>query len=1047
MSKSGLYILLFFVVLCGLGAATYADVNPFTWMSGDNSPNDIGSESVVQGGTVSSQGLSTDDSGIGFETMASGESSNNQVHFEDDDIKISTSNVTPNNQWAYTDITYKNLPGGAANVDLTYGVDTANLQFTQGEYFSPHNATWNTTHDQIFYNVSINGTYVNQPLDYGNSYNTHQYVVDHDAANGSKMERITSNISFDSISPLPFEDGGDYRILWHTEHSGVLDWKAIPNDRVGIIYYEHDGKNKWYVLQDIPAVENETIRLRAKVNTPHRIGSHSYKYDIATKLSADTITEAVGNNRFKLVDPYGTADNFNSTWNTTKTSTGSTNSTAIKLPLESGGTYNFTVWWGDGSNDTITVWNQANVTHNYSSAGEYDIVIDGNITGWRFNNVGDKLKILEISNWGNLNLGNAGSYFYGCSNLDVSATDTLDLTGTITLQNVFRGCTGLITLDVSNWDIGAVTTFADSFRGCSGLTALDISGWDTGAVTVFESAFEGCSGLTTIDTSGWDTGAVTLFEKVFYGCSGLTALNATNWNTANVTTFRYSFYNVGITEIDTTNWNVTSLTDATGMFNGVTLNTTNYGDLLVNFEAQAVQNNVPFHGGNSKYYEGTASVAKAALETDHTWVIQDGGMIYGFNSTWNTTKTSTGSTNSTAIKLPLESGGIYDFTVFWGDGSNDTITVWNQVNTTHNYSSAGEYDIVIDGDITGFRFNNVGDRKKIIDITNWGKLNLGNSNSYFYGCTYLNITATDTLNLTGTTNLEWAFRDAAYFNGSFDTWNTINVTNMQGMFFNAMRFNQSLASFDTSNVTNMGMMFGEADAFNGNVSSFNTLKVTTMALMFDHAYAFNQSVPFNTINVTSMTGMFAYANAFNQPISFNTANVTTMEDMFEHAIVFNQSVASFNTTKVIDMEAMFHDAYAFNQSVSSFNTTNVTTMYRMFYNANVFDQSLASFDTQNVWTMSYMFYGADVFNQSLAFNTTNVTTMYRMFRDSVSFDQDIGLWNISSLNIASEMFHGVTLSTSNYDALLTGWAGQAPSIQNGVPLHGGDSQYTAGAAR
>ncbi|NOQ37759.1 hypothetical protein GQ472_02615, partial [archaeon] len=44
---------------------------------------------------------------------------------------------------------------------------------------------------------------------------------------------------------------------------------------------------------------------------------------------------------------------FNSTWNTSKA--GVSNATTIKLPLESSGTYNFTVNWGDGNSSTVTL--------------------------------------------------------------------------------------------------------------------------------------------------------------------------------------------------------------------------------------------------------------------------------------------------------------------------------------------------------------------------------------------------------------------------------------------------------------------------------------------------------------------------------------------------------------------------------------------------------------------------------------------------------------------------------------------------------------------
>ena len=87
-----------------------------------------------------------------------------------------------------------------------------------------------------------------------------------------------------------------------------------------------------------------------------------------------------------------------------------------------------------------------------------------------------------------------------------------------------------------------------------------------------------------------------------------------------------------------------------------------------------------------------------------------------FLSVWNTTKTSAGSSGSNQVRLPLQSSGIYNFLVDWGDESNDTITIWNQDAVTHTYASEGVYTINITGIIIGWYFNNGGDRLKILEI-------------------------------------------------------------------------------------------------------------------------------------------------------------------------------------------------------------------------------------------------------------------------------------------------------------------------------------------
>ena len=271
------------------------------------------------------------------------------------------------------------------------------------------------------------------------------------------------------------------------------------------------------------------------------------------------------------------------------------------LPIYNGGTYDFHIDWGDAGTDAITAWDDAAVTHTYVTAGTYQVVISGVITGWRFNDGGDKLKIYEIKSWGPLNFGNLGYNFYGCTNLTVSATDVLDLVGVTTLNTTFRNCSSLTTLDVSNWDVGLVTKLGFTFRGCSSLTTLDVSNWDVGLVTNLYYTFYGCSSLTSLDVSNWDVGLVTSLSTTFYGCSSLTdpAIN---------------------------NWDIHLVTDATNfMASAKPLSTSVYDATLIAYDAQPVQDNVTIHFGTSKYTGGAAAAARAALIADHGWIISDGG--------------------------------------------------------------------------------------------------------------------------------------------------------------------------------------------------------------------------------------------------------------------------------------------------------------------------------------------------------------------------------------------------------------------------------------
>ena len=189
-----------------------------------------------------------------------------------------------------------------------------------------------------------------------------------------------------------------------------------------------------------------------------------------------------------------TVSNFISFWNTAKTSAGSSASNQIKLPLTSHGTYNFVVQWGDGSIDKITVWNQSKTTHNYSAAGSYYLNITGTLNGLSFKGTGDTQKILNITQWGTLQMGNLGATvlggitaynFQSCSNLIITATDTLDLAGTIALSGCFWGCSSITTIpNLNSWNISSVQQLDGLFLQ----TKINdyVGDWDTSNVIFYE---------------------------------------------------------------------------------------------------------------------------------------------------------------------------------------------------------------------------------------------------------------------------------------------------------------------------------------------------------------------------------------------------------------------------------------------------------------------------------------------------------------------------------------------------------------------------------
>lgn len=331
----------------------------------------------------------------------------------------------------------------------------------------------------------------------------------------------------------------------------------------------------------------------------------------------------------KTIDFEGTRvgtpipNKFISQWKTDNT--GPSSNDQISLPLRSDGTYNFVVEdWGDGSSNAIIAWDQAETTHTYAIAGTYTVTIRGTIKGWEFGGTGDSEKILDVSDWGDLQFldasaGNAGT-FNDCVNLVISATNSPNLSGVTDCENFFEGCSSL-TGDFSGWDMSGVTDFTRFFQNCTVFNE-DITGWDVSSSITFLQMFRNASAFNQ-DISSWDVSSCITFNGMFDNSDSFDQ-NIGSWTTSSAVTFTSMFLGNAGFDQNIGSWDITNVTDAEFMFLNATLSTANYDALLIGWEGQAQQPNVTLGGGNSTYSAGAAATARAALVSDG-WTITDGG--------------------------------------------------------------------------------------------------------------------------------------------------------------------------------------------------------------------------------------------------------------------------------------------------------------------------------------------------------------------------------------------------------------------------------------
>ncbi|MFK7782003.1 BspA family leucine-rich repeat surface protein [Psychroserpens sp.] len=252
-----------------------------------------------------------------------------------------------------------------------------------------------------------------------------------------------------------------------------------------------------------------------------------------------------------------------------------------------------------------------------------------------------------------------------------------------------------------------------------------------------------------------------------------------------------------------------------------------------------------------------------------------------FITTWKTD--NPGTSNASSITIPTVGGG-YFYDVDWNDdGIFDQFGITGDV--VHDFGTPGTYTIRIQGSFPSIYFNYSGDRRKILEVNQWGTNAWVSMYEAFSGCsnlqfnTYLPLDAPD---LSNVSSMRHMLRNTTNFNSPIGHWDVSNVTDMSNMFGEAISFNQDISNWDVSNVTNMLRMFYDANSFNQDISSWDVS------------------------NVTNMEGTFFEADSFNQDISnWDVSNVTNMESMFRRAISFDQDLSNWDVSNVTDMTTMF----------------------------------------------------------------------------------------------------------------------------------------------
>lgn len=230
----------------------------------------------------------------------------------------------------------------------------------------------------------------------------------------------------------------------------------------------------------------------------------------------------------------------------------------FELPLTGWSGYDFMVYWGDGSSDPVdsATWNpgMGAIIHNYPAPDVYEIKIKGAIPYFQFFGGGDRLKILDIKQWGTNVWGTAQLMFAGCENLQASATDRPDFSILTDIRGMFQGAKAFNS-PVNHWITTNVQDMSNVFLGAEAFNQ-PLNKWDTVNVTTMASMFNGAKAFNQ-NISGWNTFKVTDMRFMFMGAVAFNQpleRNDKDWNTSKVTNMSAMFQNADAFNQDLSSW-------------------------------------------------------------------------------------------------------------------------------------------------------------------------------------------------------------------------------------------------------------------------------------------------------------------------------------------------------------------------------------------------------------------------------------------------------------------------------------------------------------
>ncbi len=217
-----------------------------------------------------------------------------------------------------------------------------------------------------------------------------------------------------------------------------------------------------------------------------------------------------------------------------------------------------------------------------------------------------------------LDMSKGYSFYYTWSNCEgLTSFPLINTTSAVELSGAWFNCKNLAGFPAIN--TSNTKYFDSAWSGCEKLTAFPLI--NTSNAVVIGGAWSGCKSLTSFPLI--DTSNITGFSYTWELCQGLTSFP--QLNTSKGIAFQRTW--AGCSALtDFPLLDLSRLSRGDQCFNGVTLSSDIYSNLLLSLASKNNNRDVTFEGGFSRYHLSAANARNTTLIANRGWNIIDGGV-------------------------------------------------------------------------------------------------------------------------------------------------------------------------------------------------------------------------------------------------------------------------------------------------------------------------------------------------------------------------------------------------------------------------------------